>query len=303
MTYSVHSLHPLFAAELLGFDLNAPISEDDRALIENLMAEHAVLVLRDLEPNDEAHIRFAHTFGSMELPPKMYGEKPPPGAARITEGLYDISNIGVDGNLLPADDLRNRFNKGNERWHTDSSFNALPTKWSLLLAYVVPPTRGDTEYVDTRAVYDALPPEMQTKVDGLQAVHDLWGVRAKHEYGGGHVDEEMRRLMPPVTQPLVRASVNGRKTLYIGSHIDYLLGLDREESDALLAELMEFATRPEFIYTHKWRVGDLVIWDNRCTIHRGTGFDHMHDRRDLRRATINEDRGEDRASTDLIDAG
>ena len=139
---------------------------------------------------------------------------------------------------------------------------------------------------------------MKTRLEGLKAVHDLWGVRAKYEYGGT-VSDEMKRLMPPVEHDLVHASANGRKTVYIGKHASHIVGMDAEESDALLADLMAFATQPQFLYSHKWRTGDLLIWDNRCTLHRGTDFNRFVDRRDLRRATINE-HGPETSSTGAL---
>ena len=286
MDYQINTLHPLFAAELHGFDLDADISAKDTDLIEDLMAKHAVLVLRDLRPSDEGHIRFARHFGPLELPPKM-SDRPSTIKYRISPELYDISNLDADGTIMPPDDPRTKFGLGNERFHTDSSFNALPSKWSLLLSYETPEEGANTEFVDTRAVYDALPGEMKACLEGLKAVHDLWGVRAKFEYGGA-VSDEMRRLMPPVEHDVVRVSANGRKALYIGKHASHIVGMGEKESEALLAELMDFATQPRFIYSHKWRPGDLLIWDNRCTLHRGTTFNRFVDRRDLRRATINE---------------
>ena len=295
--YQVNKLHPLFAAEMLGFDLDAAISPEQVDIVEALMAEHAVLVLRGLRPSDEGHMRFARSFGPLELPPKM-SDRPSTLKYRISPELYDISNLDADGTIIPPDDPRTKFNLGNERFHTDSSFNALPSKWSLLLAYETPEEGANTEFIDTRAVYDALPEDMKKRLEGLKAVHDLWGVRAKYEYGGA-VSEEMRRLMPPVEHDLVRISANGRKALYIGKHASHITGMDEKESDALLSELMDLATEPRFIYSHKWRPGDLLIWDNRCTLHRGTTFNRFKDRRDLRRATINES-GPETSSTGAL---
>jgi alpha-ketoglutarate-dependent 2,4-dichlorophenoxyacetate dioxygenase len=271
---------------MFGFDLDAPMTPDAINLIESLMAEHAVLVLRGLRPGDEGHLRFARSFGPLELPPKM-SDRPAAIKYRISPELYDISNLDISGAIIPADDPRTKFNMGNERFHTDSSFNALPTKWSLLLAHETPAQGADTEFVDTRAVYAALPGGIRKRIDGLKAVHDLWGVRAKYEYGGV-VSDEMKKLMPPVEQYLVRVSASGRKALYIGQHASHIVGVNEKDSAGLLEELMEFATRSQFIYSHKWRPGDLLIWDNRCTLHRGTAFNRFVDRRDLRRATINE---------------
>lgn len=286
MAFEINALHPLFAAEVVGFDLDAPVTGSNKDFIEAMMAKHAVLALRGLKPSDAGQLRFARSFGPLELPPKM-SDRPSTIKYRISPELYDISNLDISGTIIPANDPRTKFNIGNERFHTDSSFNSLPTKWSLLLAYETPKEGADTQFVDTRAVYDALPDETKKRIEGLKAVHDLWGVRAKFEYGGA-ISDEMKKLMPPVEQDLVRVSASGRKALYIGQHASHIVGMDEEEGAPLLAELMEFATQTRFIYSHKWRPGDLVIWDNRCTLHRGTAFNRYVDRRDLRRATINE---------------
>lgn len=300
MTLQVNKMHEDFAAEVLGFDLDAPITPDLIDEIEALMAEHAVIVLRDLRPSDEGHLRFSRAFGPLELPPQM-SDRPANFKYRISRELYDISNLDAEGNIIPPDDPRTKFNMGNERFHSDSSFNALPTKWSLLLAYETPSEGADTEFVDQRAVYDALPAGMKARIEGRKAVHDLWGVRARYEYGGA-VSDDMKRLMPPVEQDLVRISANGRRTLYIGKHASHIVGMDEAEGAALLEELLTFAAQPQFIYAHKWRVGDLLIWDNRCTLHRGTAFNRFVDRRDLRRATINE-YGSETSSTGALMAG
>lgn len=297
MTLQVRSLHPLFAAEMLGADLRAPPSAELVAAVDDAMARYAVLVIRDQSIDDAQQIRFARQFGPLELPPHM-GLKGAHGARRVSPELYDVSNLAADGNFLPQDSLRHASNKANEEFHTDSSFNMLPTKWSLLMAHIVPPERGDTIFVDTRAAWDALPPELQARAHGAVAEHNFWKTRGRSGYNV--ITEDMKRAMPPARHNLVRViPESGRTALYIGEHATHIVGWPREEGEAFLAELNAFATQPQFRYTHHWRAGDLVIWDNRCTLHRAAGYDIYKYKRDLRRATINE-YGPEISSTDAI---
>lgn len=297
MTLHVNPLHPLFAAEMLGADLRQAPSAELVAAVNDAMARHAVLVIRDQTIDDAQQVRFARQFGPLELPPHM-GLKGAHGAMRISPELYDVSNLGADGNFLPQDSLRHASNKANEEFHTDSSFNMLPTKWSLLLAHVIPPERGDTMFVDTRAAWDALPPDLQARAHGAVAEHYFWKTRGRSGYSV--ITDDMKRAMPAARHSLVRViPESGRSALYIGEHATHIVGWPREKGEAFLAELNHFATQPQFLYTHKWRKGDLLIWDNRCTLHRATGFDVYKYKRDLRRATINE-YGPEISSTDAL---
>jgi len=296
MSLVVNPLHPLFGAELLGADLREPPGPELVGAVNDAMAKHAVLVVRDQHIDDAQQIRFSRAFGPLELPPHM-GMKPLDAGRRIRPELYDVSNLAANGDFMPAESLRHASNKANEEFHTDSSFNSLPTKWSLLMAHIVPPERGDTMYVDTRAAFDALPAEMKTKARGAVAEHYFWKTRGR---AGFTVTEDMKRAMPPVQHPVVRViPESGREALYIGQHTTHIVGWQREAGERFLEELNDFATQPMFIYTHKWRVGDLVIWDNRCTLHRATGYDVYRFKRDMRRTTINE-YGPEISSTDAL---
>jgi alpha-ketoglutarate-dependent 2,4-dichlorophenoxyacetate dioxygenase len=293
----VNPLHPLFAAGMTGADLRQEPSEELVAAVNDAMARYAVLVIHDQKISDEDQIRFARRFGPLELPPHM-GLKGAHGPRRIRPELYDVSNLGADGNFLPQDSLRHASNKANEEFHTDSSFNALPTKWSLLMGHVVPPERGETIFVDTRAAYDALPDELQARAHGAVAEHYFWKTRGRAGYSV--ISDDMRRAMPPVQHNLVRVvPESGRAALYIGEHATHVVGWPREEGEAFLGELNRFATQPRFAYTHRWKQGDLVIWDNRCTLHRAAGYDVYKYKRDMRRVTINE-YGPEISSTDAL---
>jgi alpha-ketoglutarate-dependent 2,4-dichlorophenoxyacetate dioxygenase len=197
-----------------------------------------------------------------------------------------------------VESLRHASNRANEEFHTDSSFNALPTKWSLLSARIVPAEGADTLFIDTRAVYDSLPQDLRAKAEDAVAEHYFWKTRGRA--GFNVITEEMKRAMPPVPQKIVRTiPESGRKALLIGNHATHVIGWPLEEGRRLLDELNAFAARPEFIYRHQWRVHDLVIWDNRCTLHRATPYDVFSHKRDLRRTTINES-GPEISSTDAL---
>jgi alpha-ketoglutarate-dependent 2,4-dichlorophenoxyacetate dioxygenase len=166
------------------------------------------------------------------------------------------------------------------------------------MAHIVPPERGDTVFVDTRAAWDALPPEQKARAHGAVAEHYFWKTRGRSGYNT--ITDDMKRAMPPAYHNVVRViPESGRTALYIGEHATHIVGWPREAGEAFLSELNRFATQPQFQYTHKWRAGDLVIWDNRCTLHRAAGYDVYKYKRDLRRATINE-YGPEISSTDML---
>lgn len=225
---------------------------------------------------------------------------------RPLHALFAAEMLGADLSEPPSRDLVEAVEaamdtyavlaiRGQRIDDTDSSFNDLPTKWSLLLAHVLPPAGGNTEFVDTRAVYDGLSGDMKRKLEGLVVEHFLYNDWSR----GGLIDvsDEMRRRMPPARHAIVRELPYGRKALYIGAHASHVVGWPVDEGRALLEELYAFATLPRYVYSHEWRDGDLLIWDNRCTMHRAGSFDSFGHARDLRRTTINE-HGPECASTD-----
>jgi len=283
------ALHPAFAVEAMAVDLHKP---NMAAAIEAAVDTHAVLVVRGQWLDDDAQLAFSRLFGPLELPPSL-GIRTTAQVGRVAEGLFDVSNLDSDGEIESPDSPRRQFGKADQVFHTDSSFHALPTKWSLLSARIVPARGGETEFVDLRAAYAALPEAMKRRIATLSAWHSIWHSRARA--GFALPPAEVRDRLPPVLQPLVRIAPDGRPTLFIGSHAAAIAGLDDAEGRALIDDLNDFATQPRFIYAHRWRAGDLVIWDNRCTLHRATPFDDINEKRDMRRTTIME-HGADRSA-------
>ncbi len=287
MDLAVTPLHPLFAANITGVDLAKPIDKDTQRAIERAMDEYAVCVMPAQHLEDEQQIAFSRRYGALEVSPgigRKEGELPANARIKHRE-IFDISNLDQAGGILGENDPRASFMRGNQLWHTDSSFRHESATWSMLHAKAVPPAGGDTEFADTRAAYDALPEAMQRRLEGLVAEHSLWHSRAK--LGGYVPTPDERRSYPSARHRVVRRHPgSGRNALYIAAHASHILGMPLDEGQALLAELMEFATQPQFVYRHAWQVGDLVIWDNRCTMHRATPFDATDHVRDLRRTTI-----------------
>ena len=278
MAYELHPLHDLFGAELLGADLREPPTADLVEIVRNAMAEYAVLAIRGQMITDEEQIRFTRAFGPLETLPSLgMGRQRP---TRLPPEMYDASNLDENNEIAGPDSVRAKFNKGNELFHSDSSYNDLPTSWSLLRGHIIPPEGGNTEFLDARAAYAALPEDMKARIENLVVEHSIWHSRRRG--GLTEVTKEMEEAMPPVQHPLVRISENGRKALYIGGHASHVVGWPLEEGRKLLEELYQFAIQPRFVYSHRWQVGDLLIWDNRCTMHRGTPFPYFEYKRDMR---------------------
>ena len=287
MNVNIRPLHPIFAAELTGANLAVPPTPEFVETVERAMAKYALTVIRDANISDEEHIRFSRAFGPLELPPGLdrFDSNGAP-KKRIAAELYDISNLDENNEIIPRNSERRRLAKATERFHTDSSFHLMPTKWSLLRGHIIPPVGGDTHFIDTRAVYDELPQKMKDHIEDIVVVHDFW--RGRELLGATGITDEMRRTMPAVNHPLVRTLPYGRRALYIGGHSSGIVGWPEDEALGLLDELYDFATQEKFIYVHKWRQGDMVIWDNRCTLHRATPLETDDYKRDVRRATVNE---------------
>jgi alpha-ketoglutarate-dependent 2,4-dichlorophenoxyacetate dioxygenase len=286
---AVRQLHPLFAAEVTGLDLRAPPAADLGRAVEAIMDRYAVSVLPGQFIDDAQQVRFSSMFGELEVRPLQRLRKlvPDEGDRISHREVFDVSNLDDDGNPLKTDDDRRIYSLANRLWHTDSSFRQVSATYSMLSARVVPPKGADTEFADMRAAYDALPEAMKARLEGLVAEHSIWHSRAQH--GGYEPNEAERAARPPAHHPIVRVHAgSGRKTLYIASHASHVLEMDLDEGRALLDELRAFATQERFVHRHAWRVGDLVIWDNRCTMHRATPFDDQHYKRDMHRTTVRE---------------
>ena len=282
MPVTVQKLHPLYGADVTGLDARQA-SAGLRADVEALMDQYAVIVMRGQTLDDSTQVAFTRLFGEPELAPATRGGK----LRGAHPEIFNVTNLAAGGGFQTQDDPSRHYRLGNYLWHTDSSFRQNAGKYSMLMAHVVPPHGADTEFTDTRAVYDALPEAMKTRLEGLTGEHSIWHSRALN--GGYKPNEEELRLRPPAQHPLVRTiSGSGRKALYIAAHVSHIIGWPETESRALLDELMAFAVQPQFVYAHKWRPGDMVIWDNRCTMHRATDFEDNVHVRDLRRTTVRE---------------
>jgi alpha-ketoglutarate-dependent 2,4-dichlorophenoxyacetate dioxygenase len=276
-------LHPHFAGELTGLDVRA-LDDAGVGELRRLMDRFAVLVVRDQPFADEEQVAFARRLGGGEIVTKI-GRSVIDHAPRLTaHGLADISNLDEHGRTIERDDRRRMYALGNRLWHTDSSFQEPIARYSMLSAKEVPSKGGETEYADMRAAYDALPDELKAQIDGLRAFHSI--IYSRSTIGFTEFSDAERAQFPGAEQPLVRTHPgSGRKSLYVASHAERIVGWPVPDGRLLLRELMALATLPEFVYRHRWRTGDFLIWDNRCTMHRGLPFDEAHERRDLRRVT------------------
>ena len=281
-TLRITPLHPLFAARAEGLDLRHPLNAAEVAAITAAMDRYAVLVFPGQHFEGDQQLAFGRHFGEVEDVPTLVDQ----GRRRLADNrVNDISNLGVDGNILPADDRRRMFNLGNLLWHSDSSFKPVPAQYSMLHARVIPPEGGETEFADMRAAWDALPEKMKAEVRDLVCEHSLIFSRAQLGFDE-FTPEEMARCTP-VPQRLVRRHPgSGRLSLYLSAHIGRIQGWQRPEAMALIRELTEFSTQREFVYSHSWTVGDLVVWDNRCTMHRGRRYEDKTYPRDMRRVTL-----------------
>ena len=290
MAISVNPLHPLFAAEIVGADLTVPPSAGLVDIVENAMNRFGVCIVRDASRNDDDHIRFSRAFGPLEWAPQMSSAVGMPSPKRrLRPELFDASNLDAEGKIMTPE--QRKLAQGAERFHSDSSFNPLPTKWSLLLGHEVPPVGGDTHFVDTRVAHERLDDATRAQIEDLIVIHDFW--RGRELAGLKGVTDAQRATLPPVEHKLVRTHPSGRRGMHIGGHACRIKGMGDEAGLALLDKLYAVATAPDMIYAHKWRRGDLVIWDNRATLHAATRLDSSEYVRDVRRTTINES-GEER---------
>jgi alpha-ketoglutarate-dependent 2,4-dichlorophenoxyacetate dioxygenase len=282
MAITVCPVTPRFAAEIGDVDLSQPLAPSDLKDVKDAFATYAVLIFPDQHLSQDQHLDFARLFGPLETTIALHRKD---ARLRVPKEFADVSNISPDNEVWGKDSRQRLFQLGNRLWHTDSSFKRLPALASLLYARSIPPVGGHTEFVDERAAYDALPDDMKRRLNTLVAEHSIFNSRAK--LGFSNFSDEERTGMPPVPQVVVRTIPQcGRKSLYLASHAGRILGMAEADGRALIEELVAHATQRQFVYTHRWRVHDLVIWDNRCTMHRGTDFDDLRWKRDMQRATV-----------------
>ena len=274
---TIKRLHPLFVAEVTGIDCSAPMSREDFRTIWEAFNEHQILVFRDQHFDDDSQIAFSSRFNELETMIAHPGNDWNPGHISV------MTNLGNDGEFLPLDHPAMKHRARNEDWHSDSSFKPVAALASVLSARIAPPVGGNTDFASARAAYDALPAERKAALEGLTALHRM--TYRDMENDKGYKEEDKKRHV--VTHPVIRTNpVNGRKALYVGAHAQEIVGMSPDEGAKLLDELTEFCTRPQFVYSHAWRDGDAVMWDNRCTLHRATTFDRMKYKRRLHRTTI-----------------
>lgn len=282
MSIVIFPVTPSFAAEVGGIDLSQPLNATDLAAIETAFWKYAVLIFPEQQLTPDQHLAFAQKFGPIENDRVLDQTVTP---HRLSTSFADISNLAPNGEIWAEDSRQRMYKAGNKLWHTDSSFRYLPGLCSLLYARRIPSIGGHTEFADQRAAYDALPQAMQEKLRGRIAEHCI--ATSRRRSGFTQFNEEEARRLPPVPQALVRTiPQNGRKSLYVASHAGRILGMPEDEGRALIDELIAHATQRQFVYTHRWRPNELVMWDNRCTLHRGTDYDDLHAIRDMQRATV-----------------
>ncbi len=277
----VEPILPRFGAELSGVDITRPLSGADRQAILDAMAQWGVCVFRDTGLTDETHIAFSRNFGHIELAPRRNGAR-----MRLPyRELFDASNLDADGRIQ-TDPGMLLHKKGDGLWHSDSSFMEMLSSYALLLCHEAPKTGGATGFADSRSAYDDLPQSMKDRLDGLVGEHSLWESRRK---GGVPLSDEEVVARGLVRHPVVRLhKASGRKAIFVGSHTRSIVGMSLEDSRKLIQELVDFATQPQYVFEVFYKPGDLSIWDNLCSFHRGGPFDSLHERRDMRRTTIRE---------------
>ena len=282
MSLSIRQIHPVFVGEVSGVDITRPLTPDEVKAIDAGMDEYAVLVFHDQKLTDEQQMTFTVNFGRLEV--ARGGNITKDEDRRLKIGMNDVSNIAKDGRLLDRDSRTRLFNLGNMLWHSDSSYRAIPAKYSLLSARVVNPKGGNTEFADMRAAYDALDAETKAEIEDLVCEHSL--LHSRGSLGQTDFTDEERAMFRPVLQRLVRTHPStGRKSLYLSSHAGAIIGMPMPEARVLLRDLNEHATQPAFVYVHRWRPFDFVMWDNRRTMHRVRRYDESQPR-DMRRTTL-----------------
>ena len=284
MSISIRPIHPVFAGEVSGIDTSQLLSADEVAAIEAGMDRYAVLVFRDQKLTDDQQLAFSRNFGELEV--TLAGQMAKPEDRRLGDRLElgDISNLTARNQLRARDDRSRMYALANRLWHSDASFRVIPARYSILSGRIVPAEGPDTEFADMRAAYDALDARTKAEIEDLVCEHSL--LYSRGAIGFTEFTPEEIENFRPVRQRLVRVHpATGRKSLFLASHAGAIVGWSIPEARAFLRELTEHATQREFVYSHAWRQYDLVIWDNRATMHRACRFDR-NEVRDMRRTTL-----------------
>jgi alpha-ketoglutarate-dependent 2,4-dichlorophenoxyacetate dioxygenase len=286
MPITMRQVGPCFAAEVDGLDLTRPLSPDEIAAVHAGMDRYAVLVFHEQRLDDDQQLAFTRSLGDIEH--AIGTSLRAPDELRLPTTFADVSNLDKHNHVFAREDRRRLFAIGNRLWHSDSSFKAIPAKYSLLHARAIPSKGGNTEFAYMVAAYDALDAEIRAEVEDLICEHSQ--IFSRQQLGFTDFTDEERARFAPVRQRLVRTHpVTGRKSLYLSSHAGSIVGWPVPEARAFLRDLVEHATQREHVYAHRWRVGDLVMWDNRQTMHRARPFP-VHEPRDMRRTTLAGDR-------------
>ena len=279
-----HAITPHFVAEVGDVDLSLPLTAEVAATIKQAFWKYGVLVFPEQKLTAQQHVDFAKLFGPIEMDRVLAAENADP---RLGAAFADISNLNREGKIWDKASRQRLYKEGNKLWHTDSSFKYKPGLCSLLYSTTVVPIGGHTEFADQRAAYDALSPDMKARLEGLIAMHAI--EYSRQRTGFAEFDPKESKRLPPVPQLLVHTiPETGRKSLYVASHIGAIKGLSAADSEGLFQQLLAHVTQRQFVHVHRWRPNDLVMWDNRCTMHRGTDFDDMRFVRDMRRATVSD---------------
>tara|TARA_B100000676_G_scaffold312152_1_gene384983 strand:- start:2740 stop:3636 length:897 start_codon:yes stop_codon:yes gene_type:complete len=284
MTAKIKQIHPVFVGEVSNVDLRKPLSTEDVHIIDEGMEKFGVLIFHGQNITDEQQTAFSRNFGELELPGKISNVTKSEDR-RLGPEMADVSNLDKNHKPLGREDRTRMFNLGNRLWHSDSSYKVIPAKYSLLSGRIVTEEGGETQFADMRAAYDALDFKTKDLIEEMVCEHSL--IYSRGTLGFDQLSEEELKNFTPVHQSLVRTNEDsGRKSIYLSAHIGRIIGVPRPEGLSLIRDLTEEATRPEFVYEHKWRQYDLVIWDNRSTMHRARAFDDVNEIRDMRRTTI-----------------
>ncbi|HEY1935291.1 MAG TPA: TauD/TfdA family dioxygenase [Acetobacteraceae bacterium] len=283
MTIAIRPLRSNFAGDVSGVDCREPLNPQQAAAIEAGMDQYAVLVFRDQDVTDAQQLGFTRHFGELEQY-KTAGHIRKREESRLGAGMADFSNLDRDGNIMSAEDRVWFFKLGDRLWHSDSSFRPIPAKYSLLSGRIIPSWGANTEFADMRAAYDALDVRTKAEVEDLVCLHSL--TYSREAIGFTDLTPEELAAFTPVRQRLVRTHpVTGRRSLFLSSHAGAIEGWTVPEARVFLRDLTEFATQREFVYSHEWQPHDLVMWDNRQTMHRARRFDRT-EVRDVRRTTL-----------------